>query len=117
VPTTEGSPWRPVTDNKWKCVRQALERQAIPLKVSVTPKGCEMQVHGSDTGIRESGGHSHVPFWNVLQGPDVDFSTGSKNSKEYGAETAPALEDRTRSDFGPPEDFQQIIDLGRVAVV
>ena len=58
-----------------------------------------------------------MPFWNVLQSPDVDFSTGSKNSKEYRAETAAALENRTRSDFGSPGDFQEIVDVGRVAVV
>ena len=39
VAATAVGPWRPIADNKVERVRDALERQAIPVKVSVTPKG------------------------------------------------------------------------------
>ena len=58
-----------------------------------------------------------MPFWNMLQSPDVDFSTGSKNSKEYRAQTAAALEDGTRSDFGSPGDFLVLLSAANWAAV
>src|SRR5437879_3304695 len=45
VAATTVGPWRPITDNKLERVRHA-RRQAIPVKVSVAPKGREVQVHG-----------------------------------------------------------------------
>jgi hypothetical protein len=58
-----------------------------------------------------------MPCWNVLQAPDVDPTTGSQKSKEYRAETAAALEDRTGSDDGSPGDFHEIVNPARIAVV